>query len=416
MARFLVISDIHAHPFPYGAQYVPYHPFKGLHNSRLVSTMRALEGVADYAVANGVGTVLFVGDMFHTRQSVRTVARNMVTHVIKEKFVDQGIKMVLIPGNHDYADRVGNIHSLQSLSYLGPDIHVVDTVSAVELPDMRVICVPYTDSVKKARLDLQDAAGLAKQDLSKLTVLLCHLGVQGATVGSDYVMVCPSDVGGEEIPFADFDLCFFGHYHQHQMLAKNAWFTGALTEQNWSDVNGTRGFIHVDNRADSSNFRCNDGFQIREAKGKRSYSSRGGEDGEGGSGGGSGVGSADRGSSQARSLSLFQVATDAPRFLLATCPEDLDAPREEDFVTYYTTETLTPEQQAQLRQRCKALQLDIKPLKKDKALELTFDATQLNAETALPPWVKENAGDLEQGPLLELGRELLSEAQGNAIQ
>ncbi len=393
MKRFLVISDIHAHPFPYGAQYVPYPPFKGLHNSRLVSTMRALEGVADYAVENGVDTVLFAGDLFHTRQSVRTVARNMVTHVIKTKFVDQGIKMVLIPGNHDYADRVGNIHSLQALPYLGPDIHVVDTVSAVELPDLRVICVPYTDSVKKARLDLQEAADLAKEDLSKATVLLCHLGVQGATVGSDYVMICPSDVGGEEIPFGDFDLCFFGHYHQHQMLAKNAWFTGALTEQNWSDVNGNRGFIDVDASYDSSDL-CRDNglWRITRASGKQGHARDGSK------------------------VEVYRVETGAPRFLQATCPEDLDAAREEDFVTYYTTETLTPEQQAQLRQRCKAIQMDIKPLKKDKAPELTFDATQLNAETALGPWVKENAGDLEQAPLLDLGRELLSEAQGNAIQ
>jgi len=392
MSRFLVVSDIHAHPFPYGSTFVPYSPFKGLHNSRLVSTMRALEGVADYAVANGVSTVLFAGDMFHTRQSVRTVARNMVAHVIRNKFVSQGIKMVMIPGNHDYADRVGHIHSLQSLAYLGPDIHVVDTVSTVELPDMRVICVPYTDSVKKARSDLQFAAGLAKQDMVKTTVLLCHLGVQGATVGSDYVMMCPSDVDAVEIPFVDFDFCFFGHYHQHQMLAKNAWFTGALTQQNWSDVNGKRGFIDVGGpRVNSNNGCLREGQKAFEAAGNQAITRSGGK------------------------VPVTRIETSASKFIVAYEPSDLDAAREEDFVTYFTTERLTPDQQTQLRERCPA-PVDIKPLKKDKAPELVFDATQLNAATALEPWAKENAGDLELDPLLALGRELLSVGQGNAIQ
>ncbi len=390
MSRFLVVSDIHAHPFPYGSQLVAYPPFKGLHNSRLVSTMRALEGVADYAVLNEIDTVLFAGDMFHTRQSVRTVARNMVTYVIQESFVKRGLRMILIPGNHDYADRVGYIHSLQSLKYLSTDIHVVDTVSVVELSDLRVVCVPYTDSVQKARTDLEFAATLAKQDMNKLTVLLCHLGVQGATVGSDYVMMCPSDVGGDEIPFADFDLCFFGHYHQHQMLAKNAWFTGALTQQNWSDVDGNRGFIDVGIRCGSAQV-CGEQSAM-EASGRQGITRSGGK------------------------ISVTRIETGAPKFLVAHESVDLDRAREEDFVTYFTTETLTTDQQLQLRERCRSINMDIKPLKKSKSTELQFDATQLNASTSLKPWVEANAEDLPKDPLLALGEDLLAVGQSNAIQ
>lgn len=390
MTRFLAISDIHAHPFPYGASYVAYPPFKGLHNSRLVSTMKALEGAADYAVANGIEVVLFGGDMFHTRQSVKTVARNMVTHVIKEKFVNQGLKLVMIPGNHDYADRVGHIHSLQSLAYLSPDVHVVDQVAAVTVaPDLTVICVPYTDSVKKARTDLQFAATLASQH-TETTVLLCHLGVQGAKVGSDYVLVCPSDVGGDEIPFDQFDICLFGHYHQHQMLAKNAWFIGALTQQNWSDTNGNRGFIDIG--VNCGNSVLGQGQTAVEASGRQAITRSGGK------------------------VPVTRIETSAPKFLIAQKEEDLDNAREIDFVTYLTTETLTERQQQQLRQRCPAAQVDIKPLKKDKDPALVFDATQLNAETALEPWVDTNLGDLEKDPLLSLGKELLAIGQGNALQ
>lgn len=392
MTRFLAVSDIHAHPFPYGSEYITYPPFKGLHNSRLVSTMYALEGVADYAVANNIDTVLFSGDMFHTRQSVKTVARNMVTHVIKQKFVNQGLKLVMIPGNHDYADRVGNIHSLQSLRYLSPDVHVIDQVSAVDLTsELSVICVPYTDSVKKARSDLQFAATLSQTRQDRTTVLLAHLGVQGATVGSDYVLICPSDVESMEIPFDQFDLCLFGHYHQHQMLAKNAWFVGALTQQNWSDVNGNRGFIDI-GASIKSNVALLKGQVHHPASGRQALARDG------------------------RKIAASRIETPAPRFLTTHDVESLGAARACDFVTYYTTETLTDNQQEQLRQRSSA-KVDIKPVRKDSEdSEFTFDAVQMNAETSLEPWVDAKRGDLEKKPLLALGKELLAIGQGSAIQ
>lgn len=392
MTRFIAFSDLHAHPFPYGADFVPYPPFKGLHNSRLVSTMRALSDMADYAVANNIEVVLFGGDMFHTRQSVKTVARNMVTHVIKEKFVDQGLKLVMIPGNHDYSDRVGHIHSLQPLSYLSDNVYVLDTVQALEIADdLVVISVPYTDSVKKARKDVQFAAQLSKQHPDKQTVLLAHLGVQGATVGSDYVMLCPSDVAGQEIPFNQFDICLFGHYHQHQLVSKNAWFIGALTQQNWSDVNGKRGFIDSGIISSSDVLSVPGSAEPVKAAGNAATTRAGAK------------------------VQLHRIDTGAPRFVVCTTEKELDEVREKDFVTYLTTKTLTDIQQKKLRARCKAGTVDIKPVKKDGKVEVQLDAKTLNAETALEPWVKAHGGDLDQDVLLKLGNELLAVGSGSEL-
>jgi DNA repair exonuclease SbcCD nuclease subunit len=366
MSRFLAISDVHAHPFPYGARYVPYKTFKGMHNSRLVDILYALEEAADYAVANDIRTVLFGGDLYHTRQAVKTVARNMVTAVIKTQFVDRGLTLVMIPGNHDYADRVGNIHSLQSLDYLSTRVHVLDTVTSLDVGDITVFSVPYTDDVVQARDSLKFAASQAATRTDRTTVLLGHFGIQGATVGSDYVMLSPTDVTGDEIPFASFDACFFGHYHQHQVVAKNAWYIGALTEQNWSDAGGKRGFLDV---------------QI------------------------------------GNKVSIKRIETSAPKFVVCTTLEELQAAPSNAFVTFFTDTVPTEEQQVVLRETCASAQLEIKPVKtKQTTPELAFDAAQLNAETALKPWVVANAGDLDQEALLQLGRELLSLGQDDEVQ
>ena len=95
--------------------------------------------------------------------------------------------------------------------------------------------------------------------------------------------------------------------------------------------------------------------------------------------------------------------------------QELALARDIDFVTYFTESALTEEQQKALRAQCKAAKFDIKPIKKDKAPELQLDAAQLNAESALEPWVKTTAGDLDQTPLLELGRDLLSVGQGHGL-
>lgn len=392
MSDFVAFSDVHAHPFPYGSVYVEYLPFAGLHNSRLIDTIRALEGLADYAVCNNIKVVSFSGDLYHTRTAVKTVAHSLVAHVVHEKFVKQGLTLVLIPGNHDYADRVGHVHSLQALRYLGPNIHVLDTVSRLDIEDLTFISVPYRDGIKQARLDLESAANLATTVPQDQTcVLLAHLGVQGARVGSDYVLVCPSDVDGGKVPFDAFDICLFGHYHQHQALAKNAWFVGALTQQNWSDTTGSRGFVHIG--AGGATSILSAGQSKHKSPGKAAVT-RSGE-----------------------SIPVCRIETGAPRFIVCQSAEELEAVSPTDFVTYYTKETLTEDQQRKIRNNCQAAQVDIKPLKqKCDTPELTFDASQLNAETALEPWVQSNAGDFDPEDLLALGRELLAVGQGNAIQ
>lgn len=385
---FLAFSDVHAHPFPYGASYIMYPPFEGLHNSRLIATIRALEGLADYAIANNIKVVTFSGDLYHTRTAVKTVARSLITHVIHEKFVKQGLTLVMIPGNHDYADRVGYIHSLQSLSYLSPNVHVMDTVRRLDVGTLTFISVPYSDGVKKARTDLERAAELAaKTPSSQTCVLLAHLGVQGARVGSDYVLMCPSDVDGGEIPFASFDLCLFGHYHQHQAIAKNAWFVGALTQQNWSDTNGNRGFLHIGSGGRKS--RLLDGQTRHLSPGNAAPTRNGGR------------------------IAACRIDTGAPRFVICEDEVALPLARECDFVTFHTTEVLTDSQQQKIRDACKAVQVDIKPVK-TKVAGVEFDASQLNAETALRPWIAANTSDdFETDELLTLGKELLAEGINN---
>ena len=374
MPKLLAFSDVHAHPFPYGAGFASFQGYMGNHNSRLVSTVEAIKHVGEVADAQGIRYVLFGGDLFHTRQSVKTAALNMVAYAIRRYFSDREINLIMIPGNHDYADRVGHVHSLQVLAQL-PFVHVLDgdPLSHFVTKDLVVSGAPYSDDMHetKKRLDIaaEVSRGHRKTNPDRPTILLGHCGIQGGKVGSDYVLVSDMDIKSTDIPFDAFDLCLFGHYHQHQTIDKNAYYIGALTEHNWSDTGGKRGYLTIDTGAVPTM-----------------------------SGG---------------CISLARTETDAPKFVTCKSKKDLEKARSVDFVTYYTDKTLTSEQQAELRELSKTDTFEIKPVKTDeeKTIELAID--NLDPTTALEPWVKAHGGDLDEKKLLKMGKDLFGKAQGS---
>lgn len=241
MAEFLAFSDFHGHNFRYGARREDHPELAGKYNNRLLDGIAVLAELRDYAIANYINLVVFGGDLLHRRGSLPTDAVVAIKNELA-KFREYGIDIVGIPGNHDYADRAGDIHSLQFLH---------DCMVVLDKPgeycdirqDLRIIAVPYTDKLEDAKAYLKEAHANVSSDRQNL--LLVHLGMQGARVGSDYVLVADSDIQVDDVDADLFDLCLFGHYHQHQQLFKNGWYIGATYQHNWGDANTSRGFLHV---------------------------------------------------------------------------------------------------------------------------------------------------------------------------
>lgn len=246
--ELILFSDHHAHNFPYGAKDVKY---KNYHiNSRLLAGCNVLRQIGDYAHANRIDKIVFAGDLFHVREAVTTDVVYHTREAIRY-MVRHNKKLYAIPGNHDYYDRFGHVHSLSMIADI-PGVHVIDHRSACKHVDLfgkrgdayKIHFVPYTDDRNEAVKRLQ-AAGEAATKGKWPELLVAHLGMQGAKVGSDYVLVSDQDLTVDDVPYDRFTACFFGHYHQHQKLFRNGWFIGASHQHNWGDVNTKRGFLHV---------------------------------------------------------------------------------------------------------------------------------------------------------------------------
>jgi DNA repair exonuclease SbcCD nuclease subunit len=163
-----------------------------------------------------------------------------------------GITIICIPGNHDFQDKDCTNHSLISLDSFhnvvtneGAGYHYVPRKSC-----MIVNSVAYTEDKNYFINEVNHLKFYSKIEEPGpndyvFKILLAHTGIQGAKVGTDYVMIKEHDIDIDEVNLKQYDACFFGHYHEHQKVSKNSWIIGATHEQNWSDANGKRGFCHV---------------------------------------------------------------------------------------------------------------------------------------------------------------------------
>lgn len=368
--ELLVFSDHHAHPFPYGAKEVLHGGV--LTNSRLIAACDVLKQMESYAKTHSIKTVVFGGDLFHTRESVSTDAYNATLDALRP--LVSGRRTFLLTGNHDYHDREGLVHSLHGLKFWGKDVQVVDWTSShtfrlrgVRGDHYHLCFVPYTEDRAKAVQTLK-TLGEYKADGPK--VLFAHLGMQGAKVGSDYVLVNDGDVTVSDVPSDAFAGCLFGHYHQHQKLFRNGWYIGASHHHTWGDVNTQRGFLHVRVYVDSIDFEF--------------------------------------------------VETNSPRFI-AVREDELDTVdiRMQDFVKVFTSKRLSDEGSTAVRKKAKAENCEVVYVPPEiKLKDIELDEQQLAPAAMVETWVKanenwlqENMPDVPQEDLVNYGRTLLAKVQ-----
>lgn len=348
--EFLLFSDFHAHNFKNYATQVKFDRSLGTYNSRLIDSISALYEVITYASKNNISDILFGGDLFHTRESIFTDVFNLVYEAIAQA---RHIHFTMIPGNHDYGDREGFIHALAPFAWLD-HVDVVDWGygSTRPLQDGYLHCVPYSDNLEKAK----EALSIVPPENC---VLLAHLGIQGALVGSDYVLYNDSDIQVKDVGYELYKCCFFGHFHEHQQVFRNGYYIGALTQHNWGDAGGRRGFIHA--RIDS----------------KRN--------------------------------SIKHIETQAPKFI--TIKDGRAATwRNVDFLKYVGDEVLGDEALKLLEAQFGTASSFEIALKDEEVHDIDLDVKSLDAMEVLKPWMEAH-GKEEDESLFALGKKLLASAR-----
>ncbi len=233
--RVLSFSDLHAHAFkPYSVD------LPGGMNSRLLDALNILEQIGQLATAHKVDLILFAGDLFHARGSINVRTFNAVFGAVAK--LKLGRQLGLLPGNHDQSNKTGDVHSIYALGSIAT---VMDTAgwtvfegSLDPMDRLEVLAIPYTSDRERilASIELQ-----LQHQPNWPRLLLGHFGVDGAEVGSNFVLVDDLLPKAQDLHPEQFSQVFLGHYHEPQQLLQNVHYLGATHQHNWGDTGSVRG-------------------------------------------------------------------------------------------------------------------------------------------------------------------------------
>lgn len=252
--KILLFSDLHAHAFRSYASMTT----EG-RNSRLQDALNILNQIEQICRQEDVHGVLFGGDLFHIRPglgNMKIPTFNAVFEAIAR--IKLAVSFVgLLVGNHDQGNKSGTEHSIYVFQSL---VTVMDRLQWYVFESngeyVNVLAVPATTSTVLNELISREISDHAdREDFMGPHIMLGHLGIEGASVGTNFVMRGHGahQVGSLHPKY--FDQVFLGDYHKPQKLADNVQYIGATHHHNWSDEGQPRGCLIWDTETDKIEFR-----------------------------------------------------------------------------------------------------------------------------------------------------------------
>lgn len=251
--RLLHCSDIHGGVVRYGVG-----------DSRLRDIEATLGRIADDAVASAVTWTIISGDAFDSRRPGPDWLR------VFADFVHRIGRLIIVPGNHDGTTTIGDpsTHALLWLASLGlPGVHVLTSPGVHRLGEgenaIDIFALPYPHKraldAQLAAMPVDERANEVGQRVERIIaelairpspdvpfVLVGHVTVLGAKLGSEAAMKLGWDAGIGVDALQPFDYAALGHVHRQQQIAPNAWYAGSVEYLDFKDLGAKKGWLIVD--------------------------------------------------------------------------------------------------------------------------------------------------------------------------
>lgn len=210
-------------------------------NSRLFNILSGLCDMRDFCVRQGISVVINGGDTYHKRSILDVVTFNC-THKVLESFKDAGIRQIIISGNHDDAINADNspssVETFKSFADVVTEPEVIEIEYYGEF--VNICCLPWMKTKQKSLEFIDECL----KDKNSTNVLVAHLGVSGASLGSGYIM--SDDYSLSELKPDKWKYVLLGHYHAPQCLHENTIYGGSPLQNDFGDEGSPHGFWVVD--------------------------------------------------------------------------------------------------------------------------------------------------------------------------
>ena len=184
----------------------------------------------------GVQQIVHLGDYYDHRKFVNFKALNHNRKVFLEPMRQAGMRMDIIPGNHDtYYKNTNDLNSLKELlGYYMNEVHIIMEPTVMEYGSLKMAMIPwinpenYESTLKFIKECKADWCG-------------AHLEL----TGFDMMKGVKNTHGMDHKLFEKFELVLTGHFHVGSRR-DNVWYLGSQMEFFWSDAHDPKYFHIVD--------------------------------------------------------------------------------------------------------------------------------------------------------------------------
>ena len=222
--------------------------------------LKQLEAIERHAIESESDFVVIAGDIFDTPRPSGYLLDEFARFV--QSLTSQRIKVVCVPGNHDqpraaqteaYMKALADVGAPNLYVFRGPDVCVLD--GAKSRKSVRFIALPY---LSPQMLEAAEFTRLVQSKLEELkaketpvadyTVIVCHLYIEGARLGSEQRLTTLSDYPLPRSLFLDNDVDFvcLGHIHSRQLLNKKMAYSGSIQRVDFGEEDEEKGFIQIE--------------------------------------------------------------------------------------------------------------------------------------------------------------------------
>jgi len=268
--KLLHFADAHIDMANYGR----HDPTTGL-PLRVLDFLKSLDTIVDAAIHEKVDMVIFAGDAYKDRSPAPTFQREWGRRIIR--LSQAKIPTLLLVGNHDISPAIGRAHAIQEFDTLQvPYVRVLQTPELLTPKDLwglpvQVIAMPWiarsglmasldmsaTDSSEvfaniESRISELIGDWLEEVDPNLPLILTAHASVQGATFGSERMVMLGSDLvlPGSLVKNPRFDYVALGHIHKPQDLNEGGQppviYPGSIERVDFGEAADDRYFIVAD--------------------------------------------------------------------------------------------------------------------------------------------------------------------------
>ncbi len=271
--RLLHFADAHIDMANFGR----HDPESGL-PMRVLDFLKSLDTIVDTAIAERVDMVIFAGDAYKDRSPAPTFQREWGRRIIR--LSQAKIPTLLLVGNHDLSPAAGRAHAIHEFDTLQvPYIRVLPKPELLRPADLwglavQVIAIPWISrsglmaAVDTNAADQSEIFSHIEERITEIvgdllkeaeesnpslpTILTAHASVQGATFGSERMVMLGSDLvlPTSLVRDARLDYVALGHIHKPQDVNKGGHppvvYPGSIERVDFGEAADDRFFVIAD--------------------------------------------------------------------------------------------------------------------------------------------------------------------------